>query len=245
MTRLSWDDLTQRNFEQGVDRGVFYSKVGIGYPWSGLISVDESTTDIGQSLIYIDGVGHQNQLKIGSFIATVSAITYPKEFEPYSAQTRFEFNFTYRTLQTNGHYKIHLVYNALTAPITRNNSSINAGSDIEPFVWDLTTRSEIIQGARPSSHFVIDSRFVYPGVIAQIESLLYGDDIADPTMPTVSQLLEFFDAHAILRITDHGDGTWTAEGPDDVVKLLDATTFQIDWSSAIFTTEDAYTVRTL
>lgn len=250
MTQLSWDDISKRNFEYGLDRGVFYPKESAGYAWNGLVKVDESTPDTTQSLIYIDGVGHRNRLLFSSFAATISAITYPKEFEPYdgysgvyTGQRRKEFDFTYRTMQMDGHYKIHLVYNALATPSTRANSTINNSVDVELLAWDITTRNEHVAGAQSSSHFVIDTINMYPDTIGEFEAMLYGSDISYPYMPTVTQLLEFFDSHAILKITDHGDGTWTAEGPDDVVELLDPTSFQINWVSAIPISADTYTVR--
>lgn len=252
MTRLIWGELSDRNFEFGVDRGVFYPPHDAGHAWGGLISVKEETIDASQSLIYIDGEGHQNRLLIGSFAAVISAVTYPDAFEPYdgysgiySAQRRSGFNFSYRTMQANGHYKIHLVYNATASPTDRNHSTINTSVDMELFEWNLTTKPVVIQSAKASSHFVIDTMQINPVVIDEIETILYGDAETTPSMPTVNELLAIFDAHAILRITDHGDGTWTAEGPDDVVKMLDATTFEIDWPSVIYDTEDKYTVRSL
>jgi hypothetical protein len=208
-------------------------------------------TDVNQSLIYIDGVGHRNKLLIGNFAATISAMTWPVEFEPYdgyskiySEQRRSEFDFSYRTMQVDG-YKIHLVYNAMVSPNGRDNTSINSNVDLEVFTWDLSTRPEVILGARSSAHFVIDSTLVNSGVMESIENILYGDDVTAPYIPTVEQLLTFFEANAVLRITDHGDGTWTAEGPDDVVQMLGPTTFQINWASAVFIDADSYTVRSL
>lgn len=252
MTRLTWGELAKRNFEFGVDRGVFYPKGDAGHAWSGLISVKEETADASQSLIYIDGVGHQNELLIGSFAAVISAVTYPAAFEAfdgysgiYSAQYRRGFNFSFRTMQANGHYKIHLVYNATATPTDRNHSSINTNVDMELFAWNLTTKPVVIPGAKASSHFVIDTTQVNAGVVDELETILYGNDETTPSMPTVDELLAIFEAHAILRIINHGDGTWTAEGPDDVVRMLDATTFEIDWPSVIYVTEDKYTVRSL
>lgn len=250
MTQLSWGDTSKRNFEYGVDHGVFYPKQGIGYAWNGLVKVDEAAPDATQSLIYIDGVGHQNRLLLSNFAATISAMTYPKEFEPYdgyseirTGQRRKEFDLTYRTMQMDGHYKIHLVYNALAIPSVRTNSTINGSIDAELLSWDITTRTEHVVGAQSSSHFVIDTMNMYPDTIGEFEAIIYGSEVSYPYMPTVTQLLDFFDSHAILKITNHGDGTWTAEGPDNVVEFLDPTSFQINWVSATPISADTYTVR--
>lgn len=258
MTKLSWGNVESQSFEYGLDRGVFYPKGGAGHAWNGLVSIKELAADIDQTLIYIDGVGRQNKLRIGNFAATISAMTYPKAFEPYdgysgsfSGQRRKEFDFTYRTRHGEDHYQIHLVYNAEVSPSGIDSTTINSDVDLTVFAWDLTTSPESVPNARNSSHFVIDTRFIYsgvlaePGVLEELEGILYGDESSEPTMPTIKQLLELFDSHAILVITDHGDGTWTAEGPDDVVEMLDSTSFQINYSSAIFLSPDTYTVRTL
>ena len=254
MTRLTWGELAKRNYEFGVDRGVFYPKNGIGYSWPGLVSVKETTVDASQSLIYIDGVGHQNQLKIGSFAAAIEAVTYPDAFEPFdgtshfrSAQTRRVFDFCYRTMQAGGHYKIHLVYNALATPTERNNASINSSMDIQMFTWDLSTRPEVVPDAKASSHFIIDTTQVNPGVVAVIENRLYGNDASAADMPTVPELLAIFDEFALFRVVDHGDGTVTVTGPPGSVEEIDAAEnlWKLEWPSVIQLDEYTYSATSL
>lgn len=249
MTKLGWDS---RNYGAGVDRCAFYPKGAAGYAWSGVISVKESTPDVTQSLLYYDGVGSANQMALGSFSALLSAVTYPAEFQFYdgyldnrSGQIRREFDFAYRVMMDNGHYAIHLVYNATATPSMRNHTSINSVIDMELLEWDLTTRPEVIPYARASSHFVIDTRFVNPGLISDLEAVLYGGPATVPIMPTVPNLLAIFEARAILKITNFGDGTWQAEGPDSVVRMIDSTTFEIDWPSVVYLTSDLYEVSSL
>ncbi len=51
MTRLVWDQLGDRVYETGLDRGVLYFTDGGGVPWNGLTSVEErSTRDIDPGL---------------------------------------------------------------------------------------------------------------------------------------------------------------------------------------------------
>lgn len=252
MTQITWGELATRNYEFGVDRGVFYPKNDIGYSWSGLVTVKDETVDAGQSLIYIDGVGVQSQLLIGSFAAVIEAITYPDEFEPYdgysgvySGQTRRLFDFCYRTMQAGGHYKIHLVYNALAIPTDRNNTTVNGQTDIALFSWGLNTRPEPVPGARPSAHFVIDTRQVNPGLISALEARLYGDTASQPDMPTVPELLAIFEASSIFRVTDNGDGTATISGPDTAVYMVDGTTAHLEWPSVIQLSADTYQLKSL
>jgi hypothetical protein len=252
VSKLIWDDPSKRPFEYGVDRGVFYPKRGIGHAWSGLVSVDETTKDASQSLIYIDGVGYRNHLLIGSFAASVSAMTYPDAFEAYdgysgarSAQGRREFNFCYRTMTGSGHYKLHLVYNVLATPTDRNNSSINSTVESEAFSWDFTTRPVLISGARATSHFVIDTEQVNPGVVSAIEARLYGTSNSSPDMPTIDNLLAIFEEFAVFRVTDHGDGTVTVTGPDSAVAEISPHLWKLEWPSVIRVSEHEYQVSSL
>lgn len=245
MTRLQWGG--DRPYEAGVARGVFYPKNGVGCAWNGLVTVNESTVDASQSLIYIDGEGHQNQLLIGSFAASIGAITYPEEFEPFDGysetrpgQRRREFDFSYRTLQSDGHYKIHLIYNALATPTDRNNNTINVVIDVGLFTWDLSTRPEVIPGGKASAHFIIDTTLVNPGVVVAIEDRLYGSNVSQPDMPLVPEILAIFEEYAIFRVVDNGDGTAIISGPDEAVRITDVDAAEFIWSSVIFVGDDTY-----
>lgn len=252
MTRLIWGEPDKRVYEFGVDRGVFYPKAGMGTAWNGLVSVNEESIDASQSLIYVDGVGHTNQLLIGEFAATVEAVTYPDEFEPYdgyspmqTGQRRNAFDFSYRTMLPDGHYKIHLVYNAAATPSARNHASVNYKIDLELFSWKFTTRPELIPDARPSAHFVIDTSMVNSGVLSVIEDRIYGTDISAPSMPSVEDLLAIFEEFAVFRVTNHGDGTATVSGPDIAVHEVSPNLWELDWPSVIQVAEHTYHASSL
>lgn len=247
MTRLNWGG-TQA-YETGVDHGVFYPKGGTGVVWSGLVAVNDTTVDASQSLIYIDGVGHQNQLLIGNFSAVVEAITYPEEFEPYDGYDNFHtggrrrrFDFSYRTLLGEGHYQIHLVYNAVATPTQRNHSTMNTAQEVELFSWEIATRPEVIPDAKASSHFVLDTRYVYPEVLTLIEDRLYGTDASLADMPTATELLDIFWDNARFRVTDNGDGTATIIGDDDAVSNVGVDLWRLEWPSVIQQNSTTYRV---
>jgi len=95
------------------------------------------------------------------------------------------------------------------------------------------------------SHFVIDTSVAYPAAVADLETILYGTETSDARLPDPFELFDFFESHSILLIVDHGDGTWTATGPDDVITMLDPTTFQISWPSAVYVDDVSYTLTSL
>lgn len=255
MTRITWGSPGSRIYETGVDRGVFYPNVGPGLPWSGLINVKEEPDGGSVKTMYVDGVPYRTQKTKEGFAAVLQAYIAPLGFEEYDGnygqQRRKPFGLSYRTKVGNdissdfGH-KIHLVYNALAMPTAVDNSTLNTDSlDATPFSWGISTTPIPIPGAKPAAHLIIDTTIAYPEAIQHIENILYGSDTEEARLPDVVELMDVIEQHAILVIIDHGDGTWTATGPDSVIQMLDPTTFQISWASAVYLSEDTYEISSL
>lgn len=241
-----WGSPSTRSYETGIDRGVFYSNTGIAVPWNGLISVSEKSFGEEQAFIYIDGERRRNNVSLGSFEASIEAYTYPSEIE-----SNQKFNFSYRTLigttldSEKQDYKLHIVYNALATPTDKDYSTVNDSAEPLVFNWDISTTPLKLTNARASAHFVIDTRVAYPWALEAIEDILYGSDTTEAYLPSLGELLAIFEDSSILKITDHGDGTWTAEGSDEIIQMLDATTFQISWPSAVYINEETYQISSL
>ena len=260
MTKLEWDTFGSRSYEVGLDRGVFYPSTGPGVPWNGLIAVSEIENETGGGrIIYVDGNRHSTELGIGNFAAILSAVTYPDEFEEYdgtdaqgfSGQRRKSFNFSYRTLLANdalGDYRgylIHLVYNALATPSTRDYISLSGTVDPSVFSWGISTTPIVIPDARATSHFVIDSTKAYPVTIKWLEDQLYGTSLITAHMPTPTEILELFEENAIFRVIPHGDGTVTIIGPDEAVEEISPNLWKLDWPSVIQIAEHTYKASSL
>lgn len=258
MTRISWGDSGTRFFEAGVDRGVLYLSDNSGVVWNGLRSVKEAPSGAEISIKYIDGEPYNSGRAQEGFAATIEAYTYPQEFEEYdglsdlvTGQVRKAFNFSYRTLVGNdvdgldAGYKIHIVYNALAKPSGAAYATQDDGNEATAFSWDISTTPIRVADGRHSSHVVIDTRVAYPGTIQQLEDVLYGSDGLDSMLPSIDDILAIFENNAILKITDNGDGTWTAEGPDSAISMLDDKTFEITWPSAVYIDTELYQISSL
>lgn len=233
--RLSWD---LREIEMGLDSGVFYPPSGPGVAWNGLVSLTEDEADSTQNTHYIDGVKQPYRRKAGYFSGSIEAVSYPVSFyDDILLQRRpTSFGLSYRVGS-----KIHIVYNVLVSPtaVTYRTAYDN------PIKWSFTTLPIALHGYNRISHLVIDTSETYPGVVEAFEDILYGSDSTDPRLPMPDEILDFFQSHAALQIIDNGDGTWTAIGPDDVVFMLDSTTFQISWPSVVYIDAVTYTVTSL
>lgn len=252
MSRISWGSFGARKMESGVDRGVFYPQSGPGVPWNGLVNVKEDSEGSNMAPYFVDGVRHNARKTKDSFAAVLQAYTCPIEFEAYDGssgqQRRRAFGLSYRTKISTAEnpdygHKIHLVYNALAMPTAVNNSTLATGGlNATPFSWGISTTPIPIPGAQPAAHLIIDTSIAYPEAIQAIEDVLYGTGGTDARLPNPPELMDLFEQFAILVIIDHGDGTWTAIGPDSQVSMLDATTFVISSPSLEYLNEDTYKV---
>lgn len=218
MTKLAWGASGTREFEAGADRGVLYVGTNPGVAWNGLISVGEKPNGGEPTPYYLDGIKYLNVAATEEYEATIQAYSAPYEFNAcdgtgelanglmITQQPRKSFDFSYRTLigndllSTDYGYRIHLVYNALSKPPSRDNQTLEKTTSANTLSWDISTTPDWAQGYKPSSHFIIDTRRTDRIVIDEIESILYGNNVNDPRMPTVVELIDIFNTYATINI---------------------------------------------
>lgn len=238
MTRLSW---AVGPIITGLDCGVVYFNSGLSEVWNGLISIDEAEEVSSRPPRYIDGQKVMLPQQAKSFSAKLSAYSSPAAIALHAENGALQvFDFTYRAQLQDGH-QIHLVYGATFIPGAKNYSQAAASPDI----WNITTKPRKIPGAKGSAHLIIDTTEAYKTVSTILEDMLYGSDDAVPRMPSPTELDAIFEENSILRVTDHGDGTFSVSGPDEAIQMLDATTFRINWPSAVYINAETYTIKSL
>jgi hypothetical protein len=209
VARLNWSVIGERYYETGIDQGVLY--VGEdGIAWPGLISVTESPSGGDPKPFYLDGIKYLNISAAEEFEATINAFFAPTEFNACDGtvsihnglfatqQPRKPFGLSYRTRVGNDidgadyAYKIHLVYNALSAPTDRDNSTLSNSIDPSKYSWAITTTPPMGSGVKPTAHFVIDSRFTDSTLLASVEDILYGNEIGSSRLPSATELIDLF-----------------------------------------------------
>ena len=240
MSRLTWHE-GEKTSELGVSRGVVYPAHYHTAVWAGLTSVSESSSVENQAF-YVMGDKRLDKTSSEEFSASVEAFTYPDVIDNEKA---IFLGFTYRSELSNGRYRLHLVYNPRFVVSDYQYTSID--EDIEPslFSWDLVTKPVNIYGYAPTAHLILESNQDFSSTMRSIEDILYGTDVSDPYWPDPNVVLDIvnnggqFDT---LLIIDHGNGMWTAVGPDNMVRFLDDTTFEIDSPTVVYLTDDAYNV---
>lgn len=222
--RMKWDQNGERFYETGIDRGVLYPQVNnaypLGVPWNGLASVEESPSGAEANPIYADNIKYLNLISVEEFGATVTAYTYPDEWEACDGstevtdgvqigqQTRIPFGLSYRTILGNDSklnnygYKIHIVYNALAAPSSKSFETVNDSPSAIEFSWEISTTPIPVEGYQPTATITIDSSKTSPAKLKAIEDILYGTDSTDPRLPLPDELI------ALMKsTTDSSDDT--------------------------------------
>ena len=261
MTALVWDDVGEKVYQAGIDRGVLYLHDGTAVAWNGLTAVEEASNSERKSF-YLDGIKYLESLTASDFEAKLKAFTYPDEFDvvngiadvapglSYHEQPPQSFSLSYRTGIGNDvegldyGYKIHILYNLLARPDGHSFGTLqDQGVQPVEFAWSLSGTPPKITGARPTVHISIDSRDTLPEILQIIEAKLYGTPTSSPSLPPITEIGEYFGYLGALLIVDHGDGTWTAiDESDTFINMLDTTTFEIVGADATFLDEDTYEI---
>jgi hypothetical protein len=215
MPPLTWDQVGERLYETGVDRGVLYlpDDVGVynkGYAWNGLTTVTESPTGAEPSPQYADNIKYLNMISAEEFGATVEAFTYPEEFAECDGtavpvagvalgqQGRKTFGLSYRTRLGNDlegadfGYKLHLIYGAQASPSEKAYATINDSPEAITFSWEITTTPVPVTDFKPTALIVIDSSVVDPTDLAALEALLYGAAAVEAALPLPDEVIALF-----------------------------------------------------
>lgn len=221
MTKLAWDQVGEKFYQTGVDRGVLYvagtnGVYNTGVAWNGLTTVTESPSGGESNPQYADNIKYVDITSREDFGATIEAFTYPDQFaacdgsaEPkvgirINQQARRGFGFSYRTLigndvlETDYGYVIHLVYGAKAKPTEKSRTTMNESPEAMAFSWEVTTIPVDVPGLKPTAHIEINSTKVSAAELKALEDILYGTAGSDPRLPLPAEVLGMFGSGAIV-----------------------------------------------
>lgn len=203
--RLKWDQIGERFYETGTDRGVLYPQKDGAYPegvaWSGLTSVSESPSGAEDNPLYADNIKYLNLKSAEDFGGTIGCYYYPPEWKPcngevspvagvtFGQQSRNTFGFSFRTNlgnDTDGQdhgYKIHLWYGCSASPSERSYTSVNESPDAMELSYEVTTtpvpvsvKDSTGKEYKPVACIIVDSTLIDAAKLAELEDVLYGKD---------------------------------------------------------------------
>lgn len=208
MTALAWDQVGEKVFQTGVDRGVLYLP-DAAVVWNGLTAIDENPNRENKPY-YLDGVKYLQVQSSGEYSAKLKAFTYPEEFDQINGiapvenglylhdQPLSKFSLSYRTIigndlnGTDHGYKIHILYNLIAIPDSYSYPTLSESNKPIEFGWTLTGTPVMVTGHRPIVHLSINSLDTDSTRLQAIEDILYGAADTDPSLPTVDVLLGLF-----------------------------------------------------
>ena len=219
MVALAWHETGDKQYELGVDKGVFYplnattSAYDKAYAWNGLISVTESPSGAEVTKNYADNDVYMSLMSAEEFAATVEAYNYPDEFalvdgtaEPVPGlyvgqQPRKPFGLSYRTKVGNDSkgmdagYKIHLIYNAMAAPSEKAYSTVNDSPEATTFSWELsTTPIDAGDVLKSTAQLTINSLKVPAAKLKALEDILYGTTTLQARLPLPTEVIGLLSA---------------------------------------------------
>ena len=219
MVALAWHETGDKQYELGVDKGVFYplnattSAYDNAYAWNGLISVTESPSGAEVTKNYADNDVYMSLMSAEEFAATVEAYNYPDEFalvdgtaEPVPGlyvgqQPRKPFGLSYRTKVGNDSkgmdagYKIHLIYNAMAAPSEKAYSTVNDSPEATTFSWELsTTPIDAGDVLKSTAQLTINSLKVSAAKLKALEDILYGTTTLQARLPLPTEVIGLLSA---------------------------------------------------
>lgn len=216
--KLVWDQVGEKFYETGVDRGVLFPMTdgvyGKGEAWNGLMSVEEQPSGAEPTPLYANNKKYLELISAEDFAMTIGAYTFPagfrqclgvKEIAPgvyVSQQTHIPFGMTYRTLIGNDTkknaygYKIHLVYGATAKPSEKSNTTVNNSPEAAEMSWECTTTPVEIPNCDPAAHIEIDSTTIGADKLKAIEDILYGTESVEARLPLPTELAQILAGEA-------------------------------------------------
>lgn len=210
--KLKWDDVGDKLYETGTDRGVLYPQESDGsYPkgvaWNGLTGVTEKPSGADTNDIYADNIKYLALQAAEDFGATLTCYTYPDAWLKCDGsesptpgvvigqQSRQHFGLSYRTIlgnDTSGNdygYKLHLIYNCNATPSERAYKTINNSPEAIEFSYEIKTTPVPVTGYKPTAQLTIDSTKVDSEALEALEVILYGTGTTDGRLPGPDEVI--------------------------------------------------------
>lgn len=220
---ITWDQVGEKKYETGVDRGVLYLQSEDGtYPkgvaWNGLTSVTQTPSGAELTPLYADNIKYLNLQSAEEFGATIECYTYPKEWRECNGdavlktgvtvgqQPRKNFGMTYRSLVGNDiqgtayGYKTHLIYGCTATPSEIAHQTVNDSPEAATFSYEVSTTPVPVPGNfKPTARITIDSTEVDPEQLAALEQILYGnlEDSTPARLPLPEEVATIFTSTGI------------------------------------------------
>lgn len=205
MSKLVWDQTSEKRYETGVEQVALFKQVSGAYPagvaWNGVTALNISPSGAEPTPLYANDSKYLNLMSNEELGYTLEAYTYPEEWEECDGsaeaaegvylgqQPRVKFGLVAKTLVGNdtegtAHgYKLHLFYGCLASPAEESHATVNDSPEAITFSWTVSTEPVAVAGYKPTSYICIDSTKADAAKLATLEAMLYGSEDSEPTLP--------------------------------------------------------------
>lgn len=230
----------RREYSAGISNGVVYADQVSA--WNGLVEVSVDTS-VAISSGVLDGETYRVVARPTYPSGSITTFDIPDTLlirDPNSqvvlGVSRAQFGLSYKTGSI-----IYIWYRVTISESEFNNVSLSADTSVETKNYRFESLPIRFENYSPVSHIMIDTRYSNQEAIAALEEVLYGTETTAPHLPLPDELVTITDPHALFRIIDHGDGTWSAIGPDELFDVV-GDYFEIAADSAVYLNANLYRV---
>lgn len=221
--KLQWDQIGDRKFKTGVDRGVLYLQksgaYGNGVAWSGLTTVNKTPSGAEDNKLYADNMQYLNIKSAETLGLTIECFFYPDEWKECNGETeiakgvtlgqqrRNTFGFCYRNLLGNDTegtdfgYELNLVYGCSASPSEQSNQTVNENPTAATFSYSVSTSPVNVDGEgpdgkpyKPSACITINSTEIDKDKLQTLEAILYGTEDQEARLPLPNEIIQLMAA---------------------------------------------------
>lgn len=223
MSRLTWDQESERLYETGVSECALYvhdsskKAYGNGVAWNGIKGITESPSGAETTSLYANNSKYLDLVSVEELSGTINAYMYPDEWMKCDGsatagdgiyigqQSRASFGLVYKTIigndteGTDHGYKLHIIYGAKASPSERAYNTVNDSPEANDLSWTFKTTPVEINGFKKTSIITLDSTKVNSEKLKALEKILYGDGETDPRLPLPDEILTILGVTANLQ----------------------------------------------
>lgn len=216
MSKLVWDQASEKLYETGIEQVALYKQVAGAYPagvaWNGVTALNITPSGAEPTALYANDAKYLTLMSVEELGGTIEAYMYPDEWAECDGsaelvpgvfigqQARATFGLVGKTLignDTEGTtfgYKIHLIYGALASPSEQSNATVNDSPEAKTMSWEFSTTPVAVAGYKPTSYICIDSTKVDADKLAALEKILYGDTDVEARLPLPDEIATLMSA---------------------------------------------------
>jgi len=224
MSKLVWDKIGERFYETGVDHCILFPEASNGttengVAWNGITGITEKPSGAESNPVYADNIKYLDLRSAEEYGVSIEALAYPEAFKPciglksivpgvvVGQQSRKRFGLVWRsrvgndTLGDDYGYKLHMAWHCGAGTAEIAYKTVNNNPETQTFSWDCTCNTEDPDTEdgelKATASVCLDETTMdeeAKAVLKQLENTLFGTENAEPTMPTIQEVVAMFSA---------------------------------------------------